>query len=82
MNELIDCSVGTEVGAVTYPEGAYDMLAEYELHRLGVKVTATSESGVNCLVRGLSQSLYDLYRVNAAKAVDGAALVKMLEMLR
>lgn len=53
---------GESVSAFAYPYGYSDKLSEVLLRQLGVKATFSIEPGVNVLVKGLPQSLYNLKR--------------------
>lgn len=77
--EQICEATGKSPNVFTYPEGKYTELSEVVLHGLGVKVTVTTESGVNEVVRGIPQSLYLLKRLNIYEGVTGAEILSAIE---
>ncbi|MDR0951580.1 MAG: polysaccharide deacetylase family protein [Oscillospiraceae bacterium] len=56
----LETGTGQPVTALAYPYGLHDLMSLVVLSRLGVKVTFTTEAGINTLVKGLPQSLYNL----------------------
>ncbi|NLM45843.1 MAG: polysaccharide deacetylase family protein [Firmicutes bacterium] len=68
---------GTVVFALSYPLGKYSDLAEVVLKELGVKVTLSTEPGVNTLIKGLPQCLRVLKRIPVDESVSPVALLQM-----
>ena len=62
MSELIRASTGENLFAFSYPDGVIDRNSATLLREEGVLVTLSTEPGVNTLIRGLPQSLYELKR--------------------
>ncbi|MDR1217656.1 MAG: polysaccharide deacetylase family protein [Oscillospiraceae bacterium] len=58
----LEAASGGSVAAFAYPYGFSDKLSEVLLRQLGVKATFSIEPGINVLVKGLPQSLYNLKR--------------------
>lgn len=71
--------IGGEVFVITYPNGKYDELSEVVLSEKGAEVSVTVESGTNDIIKGLGQSLRSLRRINMTDAIDGEALLALLE---
>ena len=46
--------------ALSYPEGAYGTLTMDALRSQGIKLTFTTQPGVNAVVQGLPQTLYSM----------------------
>lgn len=68
----VPCSV------LTYPYGFYDTLSEVVLHSLGVEVTTTTVPGVNVIIKGIPQSLYQLKRIGVSGGVTADELLQTL----
>ncbi|MDR1588732.1 MAG: polysaccharide deacetylase family protein [Oscillospiraceae bacterium] len=58
----IEAATGESVVAFAYPFGLSDKLSAVLLRQMGVKLTFSTEPGVNEIVKGLPQSLYNLRR--------------------
>ena len=67
--------------AFAYPYGLYDNLSEVVLRSLGVRVTLSTNEGVNEIIKGLPQSLVQLQRIDVAGGTSGQALLTHLEEL-
>ncbi len=63
MRELIK-EAGGELTAISYPSGLHDTLSDVVVSQNKIKATFTIEEGVNTIVKGLPQSLYNLKRNN------------------
>lgn len=72
----VDCNV------YTYPYGVCDALSEAVLHGLGIQVSVTVDPGVNELVKGLPQSLYQMKRINVAGGMGASELLDALAEYR
>ena len=75
----LEAVLGEICPVYTYPNGLYAPLSEQVLRQLGVKVTVTTQSGLNCLERGEAQSLYLLRRVNVSGCLTAEDLLDKLE---
>ena len=75
----IEASTGEPVIAFAFPGGVRDTLADVLLWEAGIRVTFTTQTGVNTIVKGLPQSLLGLKRFNIEGGVTGAQLLEMLE---
>lgn len=62
----------------TYPNGLYDTLSEVVLHSLGVEVTVTTNYGVNVIIKGIPQSLYQLKRIGVGGGMTADELLRAL----
>lgn len=71
-------NTGIPVNALAFPNGLYDTLSQAVLIELGVRVTLSTESGVNTVIKGLPQSLYAMKRINMTESVTAAELVELL----
>ena len=77
--EQLEGSLDVTCQAFTYPYGAWDSRSEEILHCLGVRVTVTTKSGSNRLVRGQPKSLSRLRRYAVTNDMTGEALLSLLE---
>lgn len=59
----------------TYPGGLYTELSEVVLHSLGIRVTVTTDYGVNQIIKGIPQSLYRLKRMNVEGGLEADDLL-------
>ncbi len=66
----------------TYPHGRYDTLSEVVLHSLGLRVTVTTDPGVNVVIKGIPQSLYQLKRIDVPGGMTGDELLQTLSDYR
>lgn len=64
--EQIAAVLDTSCQVFTYPYGWYDTMTEVALHSLGFRVTVTTDSGINVIIKGIPQSLYLLKRITVA----------------
>ena len=74
----IESATGQEVIAVAYPLGARDRLARSVLTGLGVRVTLTTDPGINTVKRGNPRSLIDMHRFGVRA---GTTVRELLEMV-
>ncbi|HHX74512.1 MAG TPA: polysaccharide deacetylase family protein [Firmicutes bacterium] len=80
--QTLEKETGTAVFALSYPLGKYSDLTEVVLKELGVKVTLTTEPGVNTLIKGLPQCLQALKRIPVDENTSPEALLKLLQQGR
>ena len=78
-NTLMAPALEGPVQILAYPYGDYDNLSKIMLRELGIYATVTTHPGTNTLVKGISQSLFDLDRYTMNTSVTGAGLLEMLE---
>jgi len=77
----VESNVGNNVFVYTYPFGEWSVLSEVLLRGLGVKVTDTTQTGTNVLVKGLSQSLFLLNRIAVEQSYSGDDVLGILNNL-
>ena len=77
--EEIEQGTGAPVTAYSYPLGDASVLTDALLRDMGVKITLTTKSGVNVLVKGLPQSLLQLKRLSMRRETSAGALLSLLE---
>lgn len=77
-NDAIASGLSSPVLAFSYPHGEYTALSEAILHESGYAVTVTTTNGINTVVRGLPQSLLQLYRYAVSGTQSGAEVVEMI----
>ena len=75
----IEDATGEPAFALAFPGGYRDTLADVLLMQEGVRLTFTTESGVNTLIKGLPQSLYRMRRFNVEGGITGAEIIRMIE---
>ena len=75
----IESALGETPLALAYPGGAWDELAQAMLNELGVKMTFSTEVGMNTVIKGLPQSLYALKRYNINGDTTDEALKSYLD---
>lgn len=64
--------------ALSYPLGRHSDLTEALLREMGVKITLSTEPGINTLIKGLPQCLRALKRIAAREDTSPETLIKML----
>jgi len=79
LKEKLYDNLGVDVTALAFPGGYYNRLANVILEEEGIKVTFSTEEGVNELVKGLPQTLYSLKRFNMT---EGMNLIQLLAKIR
>ena len=76
---LLEEATGECVDVLAYPSGVYSTLTQWAAEESGIRVTLTTNPGINTVVRGLPQSLTAMKRF----AIDGAdtpkAVLAMIE---
>ena len=77
-DELIASKLVSPVLAFSYPHGDFTALSEAILHESGIAVTVTTTNGINTVIRGLPQSLLQLYRYAVSGEQTGAEVVEMI----
>lgn len=75
MCALFNKNLGYTPYVFAYPHGKSDPASEDTLRREGVRVTLTTENGVNILKRGESSPLYLMYRYNMNEYSDIDAII-------
>ena len=76
--QQIESALPVNCHVYTYPYGYLDLLSEVVLHGLGVDVTLTVNEGVNEVIKGLPQSLYQLKRINVGSWMTARDLLAVL----
>ena len=71
-------ATGKPVKVLAYPNGYYDSLSQAVLWEEGIRVTLTTQQGMNTIIKGLPQSLLGLKRFAID---DGISPEKLLEMI-
>jgi len=66
------------VFAVAFPHGVYDQLSLDILLSMGVRVTLTTEYGINSVIKGDPQSLLSLNRINIENHLGGDDIISIL----
>jgi len=79
LKDEIESALGETPLALAYPGGAWDELAQAMLNELGVKMTFSTEVGMNTVIKGLPQSLYALKRYNINGDTTDEALKSYLD---
>jgi len=74
----LEAQIGKPVFALAYPLGKYSDLTEVILNQMEVKVTLTTEPGINTLIKGLPQSLRALKRINVDENTTAEKLLQKL----
>lgn len=74
----LEAATGEEVDVLAYPSGAYSTLTQATLNDLGVRVTLSTNPGVNTVVRGLPQTLYGMLRFGMNESVTPEAMLAMI----
>lgn len=77
--EQISSVLGSDVVVFTYPYGRCDTMSEVVLRSLGVLATATTENGVNVVLKGIPQCLYSLKRINVPGGMSAETLTETLD---
>ena len=65
---LLEEATGERVDVLAYPSGVYSTLTQWAAEKSGIRVTLSTNPGINTVVRGLPQSLTAMKRF----AIDGA----------
>lgn len=76
---LLEAATGEPVDVLAYPGGVYSTLSQWVLETLGVRVTLSTNSGVNTVVRGLPQTLYAMKRLAMDDSVTADRLLSLLD---
>ncbi len=77
-NELINKITGEDACALAYPCGRYCELTAAVLRECGIKMTFTTEGGINTVVKGLPQSLMQMKRFIMFENVDADYMLKLI----
>ncbi len=75
----IELRTGKPAQVFAYPNGLYSNLSEVILKELGVKVTLSTDSGINTVVKGLPQTLQALKRYSISDRYTDADVIRLLE---
>ncbi len=75
----LEAATGETVDVLAYPGGMYSTLTQWVLETLGVRVTLSTNSGVNTVVRGLPQTLYAMKRLGMDDSVTSDGLLALLQ---
>jgi len=76
--QLIYTELGEEVISITFPHGMYDELSQHILTTVGIRVSFTSNPGMNTIIMGLPQSLLALNRFNITDCIGEVELLALL----
>ena len=76
---LIESATGAEVFALAYPRGYYNQTAERIFVEAGIRVTLTTDEGVNTIIKGESDSLIGLKRYSVDESLSGESLIIRIE---
>ncbi len=76
---LLEGVTGEEVFALAYPRGYYNSTAQRIFAEEGIRVTLTTEEGVNTVVFGEPESLYGLKRYNVDESMTPENLLIKIE---
>ena len=78
-DELICEISGKKVFALAYPQGYYDELSSTVISEHGIKLTFSTDHGVNTVLKGLPQSLFSMKRIWIN---DDTSSEELLEMIK
>ena len=78
-SEIESRVAGSEVFALSYPKGIHSVLTDVCARECGFDVTVTVDEGINTIVKGLPQSLYNLKRIGMYPNITGDMLIELLE---
>ncbi|MFF2887395.1 polysaccharide deacetylase family protein [Paenibacillus sp. NPDC057967] len=79
MADSIEQQLGNTVNVFTYPFGYYSHLSEQILKDMGYRATLSTKSGISQIVKGDSDSLFALKRINGSPEVPSETLVARLQ---
>lgn len=74
----IEQNVGNRVFALSYPEGIHSALTDVCARECGFDITVTVDEGINTVVKGLPQSLYNLKRIGMYTNIDSKRLIELI----
>lgn len=74
----IEKNIGNQEFVYFYPFGKYSVLSEVLLREMGNKITVTTQLGINTIIKGMPQSLYDLKRINVGPDLTGKYLLEKI----
>lgn len=75
---LLEDATGKDVFVLAYPRGYYTDLIGAVVSEEGIKITLSTDWGMNTVVRGLPQSLYAMKRLNVGSGTSGDGLLEIL----
>lgn len=75
----IEKNVGNSVFVFAYPYGLHDNLSEEILKNLGIKITVTTNEGVSKVIPNVTDSLYNLDRINVGCNLTTNELMKKIK---
>ena len=76
--DIYEQNMGYRPFVFAFPYGKHDTLAEVLLLEYGFKMTFTTQTGSNEIIKGLPQSLYGLRRYTVSGEMSGNDLVELL----
>ena len=76
--QLVYENLGTEVYAIAFPLGHYDLLSQAVLQSEGMRISFSSRPAVNTLITGMPQSLLSMGRFNMTNDMSAEALLKIV----
>ena len=74
----LEAATGETVDVLAYPSGAYNTLTQAALRAMGVRVTLSTNHGVNTVVRGLPQTLYGMKRLAMSDSISAEQMLEQL----
>ena len=77
--EDIEATTGGSVFALAFPKGIHSTLTDTCAREAGFDVTVTVDEGMNEIIKGLPQSLYQLKRIGMYPNITSEKLIDILE---
>ncbi len=75
----IEEGTGQKVFALAYPLGKYSDLSEVAIKEMGAKITLSTESGINTVIKGLPQCLQAMKRIFVNEEMSPEELINNLK---
>ncbi len=75
----IEQNIGNRVFALSYPEGIHSALTDVCARECGFDLTVTVDEGINTIIKGLPQSLYNLKRIGMYTNIDDKKLIELIK---
>ena len=79
LRDMIYENLGINVNVYVYPYGLFNAATEEMLRELGVRVTLTTNPGINVVEHGNPDSLFALHRFNMDDDMVGERLIRFLD---
>ena len=76
---LLEGACGEEVFALAYPRGYYNLTAQRIFAEEGIRITLTTDEGINTIAMGDPESLYGLKRYNVDESMTPENLLIKIE---